>query len=123
MPEYEMRLRFTAADGLQASRLAEAWAGTCAAEYGTRYAGIELVEDVDARTKLGRYRLFITSDVEVGIECNDCRPLGDVPESLAEAVAWAEQHEAVSHRSVDARKLPHLSLGRQARRGSGQGAC
>lgn len=44
MPEYELRLRFTAADGLQASRLADAWACTCAAEYGTRYAGFTLVE-------------------------------------------------------------------------------
>ena len=42
MPEYELRLRFTAANGLQASRLAEAWAGTCAAEYGTTYAGLWL---------------------------------------------------------------------------------
>lgn len=42
MPEYELRLRFTAADGSQASRLAEAWAGTCAAEYGTTYAGLWL---------------------------------------------------------------------------------
>ena len=48
MPEYEMRLRFTAADGSQASRLAEAWAGTCAAEYGTRYCGIWVVEEEPA---------------------------------------------------------------------------
>lgn len=39
MPEYELRLRFIAANADQADRLAEAWAGTCAAEYGTRYAG------------------------------------------------------------------------------------
>lgn len=40
MPDYEMRLRFTAADDAQAQRLARAWADTCAAEYGTRYAGV-----------------------------------------------------------------------------------
>lgn len=45
MPEYEMRLRFTAADDGQASRLAAAWADTCAAEYGTVYAGLQLVSD------------------------------------------------------------------------------
>lgn len=45
MPEYELRLRFTAADDAQAQRLAEAWAGTCAAEYSTRYAGVHRVED------------------------------------------------------------------------------
>ena len=39
MPEYRLSLDFTAADDAQAERLAEAWAGTCAAEYGTRYAG------------------------------------------------------------------------------------
>ena len=44
MPEYELRLRFTAANGLQASRLAEAWADTCAAEYGTRYAGVQRID-------------------------------------------------------------------------------
>lgn len=43
MPEYELRLRFTAADGNQASRLAAAWADTCAAEYGTCYAGLQVV--------------------------------------------------------------------------------
>ena len=43
MPEYELRLRFTAANGAQASRLAEAWADTCAAEYGTRYGGLWVV--------------------------------------------------------------------------------
>lgn len=43
VPEYRLSLDFTAADGLQASRLAAAWADTCAAEYGTRYRGIELV--------------------------------------------------------------------------------
>lgn len=45
MPEYEMRLRFTAASDTQAERLAEAWAGTCAAEYGTTYCGFQLVAD------------------------------------------------------------------------------
>ena len=41
MPEYRLSLDFTAADDAQAERLAEAWAGTCAAEYGTRMAGLE----------------------------------------------------------------------------------
>lgn len=45
MPEYELRLRFTAADDGQASRLAAAWADTCAAEYGTRMAGLQPVSD------------------------------------------------------------------------------
>lgn len=40
MPEYEMRLRFTAADDSQATRLAQSWSDTCGAEYGTRYAGL-----------------------------------------------------------------------------------
>lgn len=44
MPEYELRLRFTAADDAQAERLAEAWADTCAAEYGTRMAGFERID-------------------------------------------------------------------------------
>lgn len=44
MPEYELRLRFTAASSTQASRLAQAWAGTCAAEYNTRYAGFRQVK-------------------------------------------------------------------------------
>lgn len=44
MPEYELRLRFTAADAYQAVRLAGAWADTCAAEYGTRHAGLAAVE-------------------------------------------------------------------------------
>ena len=39
MPEYRLSLDFTAADDAQAERLAEAWADTCAAEYGTRMAG------------------------------------------------------------------------------------
>lgn len=43
MPEYRLSLDFTAADDQQAARLAEAWAGTCAAEYGARYAGVEPV--------------------------------------------------------------------------------
>ena len=46
MPEYEMRLRFKAADVHQAARLAEAWADTCAGEYGTRYAGFGYVNFV-----------------------------------------------------------------------------
>lgn len=41
MPEYRLSLDFTAADDAQAARLAEAWAGTCAAEYGTRYRGFD----------------------------------------------------------------------------------
>ena len=41
MPEYRLSLDFTAADDGQAERLAEAWAGTCAAEYGTRMVGFE----------------------------------------------------------------------------------
>jgi len=36
MPDYDLVLRFTAADDEQAERLALAWAGTCRAEYGTR---------------------------------------------------------------------------------------
>ena len=44
MPEYRLSLDFTAADDTQAARLAEAWAGTCAAEYGTRYAGVERLD-------------------------------------------------------------------------------
>lgn len=46
MPEYELRLRFTAADDHQADRLADAWADTCAAEYSTRFAGwVRLPDD------------------------------------------------------------------------------
>ena len=41
MPEYRLSLDFTAADDTQAERLAEAWADTCAAEYGTRYGGVQ----------------------------------------------------------------------------------
>lgn len=49
MPEYRLSLDFTAADDAQAARLAEAWAGTCEAEYGTRFAGVErLTRDVTA---------------------------------------------------------------------------
>ena len=36
---YVMQLEFGAADDAQASRLAQAWADTCAAEYGTKYLG------------------------------------------------------------------------------------
>jgi hypothetical protein len=44
MPEYRLSLDFTAADDTQAERLAEAWAGTCAAEYGTRMAGVDRID-------------------------------------------------------------------------------
>lgn len=51
MPEYRLTLDFTAADDAQAERLAEAWADTCAAEYGTRYAGFERLPTVtDAKS-------------------------------------------------------------------------
>lgn len=40
MSEYTLTLHFTAADDGQAARLGEAWAGTMAAEYGTRYGGV-----------------------------------------------------------------------------------
>ena len=40
-----MRLDFTAADDAQAKRLAEAWAGTCAAEYQTTYRGLVRLSD------------------------------------------------------------------------------
>lgn len=54
MPEYELRLRFTAADDQQAARLALAWADTCAAEYSTRLAGFErLTRDVTAEVLAG----------------------------------------------------------------------
>lgn len=36
MADYRLSLDFTAANDRQAQRLGEAWAGTCAAEYGTR---------------------------------------------------------------------------------------
>ena len=45
MPEYALRLDFTAADNAQAERLAAAWADTCAAEYGTRYRGLVRLND------------------------------------------------------------------------------
>lgn len=45
MPEYELRLRFTAASDFQAWRLGSAWAETCAAEYGTRYAGLVRISE------------------------------------------------------------------------------
>lgn len=54
MPEYRLSLDFTAADDAQAERLALAWADTCAAEYGTRYAGFErLTRDVTAEVLAG----------------------------------------------------------------------
>lgn len=40
MPEYELRLRYEAADDFQAWRLGHAWAETCSAEYGTREPGV-----------------------------------------------------------------------------------
>jgi hypothetical protein len=45
MPEFELRLRFNAANAVQADRLAVSWAETCTAEYGTRYAGWVRAED------------------------------------------------------------------------------
>ena len=42
---YEMTLEFGAADRAQAERLAAAWAGTCAAEYGTVFRGVRPVPE------------------------------------------------------------------------------
>lgn len=40
-----MLLDFGAADDGQAARLAEAWAATCAAEYGTTFGGVFRLSD------------------------------------------------------------------------------
>lgn len=50
MPTYAMLLRFNAANPTQAQRLAESWAGTCGAEFGTEYAGCFAILDTDAAT-------------------------------------------------------------------------
>ncbi len=45
---YRLVLDFTAADDQQAARLGEAWAGTCAAEYGTEFGGVVRLTASDA---------------------------------------------------------------------------
>lgn len=64
MPEYELRLRFTAGGDFQAWRLAKAWADTCAAEYDTRFeAVLRVLSDDDEPAPRGGYQA-VTNDGE-----------------------------------------------------------
>lgn len=90
MPEYRLSLDFTAADDAQVERLAEAWAGTCAAEYGTRMAGFERLGDETPRWQAMQARfLDQISDLYEHFDCDESCPHR---EGDRRAAAFASQY-------------------------------
>lgn len=65
--DYVMWLDFTAANDDQAERLAQAWAGTCAAEYGTRYRGLVRLRDGAILFDAERPPRTLADDVAAGL--------------------------------------------------------